>query len=89
MGCINSKSKTVAKKTTVAKDVTIETTNSPLTSQDIEMRIDCSKDIQTINLGSVAISYAWVSQRGYYPDGIIFNYGVYSSWNLILHMLLI
>ena len=49
-----------------------KTRNNPLTEKEIEMRIESPKEAQNVTVGGVTYNYAWVSQRGYYPDGIIF-----------------
>ncbi len=41
---------------------------NPLTEQELQMRIDCPKQSQSLELGGVTFRYAWVSQRGYYPE---------------------
>ena len=73
MGCCNSKSNSNSKRgSKTGGDIVLETTNSPLSPYEIECRVEASKVVQTINLGDIAISYAWLSQRGYYPDGKLF-----------------
>ena len=46
----------------------LQSSNSPLTAEDIEMRSEYSKEIKSVNLRTLALSYGWLSQRGYYPD---------------------
>ena len=42
--------------------------SNPLTEQEILARIDAPKQFQTLEIGGASIRYAWVSQRGYYPE---------------------
>ena len=45
--------------------------NAPLTSEEINERIDSPEYTRTFQVNdTLSISYAWVSQRGYYPDAI-------------------
>jgi hypothetical protein len=70
MGCLNSKAAdSSAKAKAAARADVIEETHSPLNASEIESRIERSALVQNINLGALGISYAWMSQRGYYPDG--------------------
>ena len=41
---------------------------NPLTEQELQQRIDAAKQSQSLELGGVSFRYAWVSQRGYYPE---------------------
>ena len=52
-------------------DITAEISpmKGPLTLDDINARITASKNIETLTIGAYTIEYAFVSQRGYYPDG--------------------
>jgi len=47
-----------------------EEAEGPLTKEEIAERITCSDEIQRFKLGStgVTLRYAYVSQRGFYPD---------------------
>ena len=44
-------------------------TNEPMTNAEIENRIECSESSRTATIGGVKVRYAFLSQRGYYPDG--------------------
>jgi len=43
--------------------------NEPMTNAEIENRIECSESSRTATIGGVKVRYAFLSQRGYYPDG--------------------
>ena len=43
--------------------------NSPLTAIQIRQRIEAPQESKTHCSAGVTMRYAWVSQRGYYPDG--------------------
>ncbi len=53
--------------------------SAPLTVSEIEKRIEAPKDTHVVNHAGINMKYAWVSQRGYYPDGKICMFGLYSS----------
>jgi serine/threonine protein phosphatase PrpC/CRP-like cAMP-binding protein len=42
--------------------------NAPLTSNEIQERIEAPASSQTVKIGSYTIQYAFISQRGFYPD---------------------
>jgi hypothetical protein len=56
MGCTNSSTKNVME-------------NNPLTALQIQQRIEAPSECKQLIIGGVTMRYAWVSQRGYYPDG--------------------
>lgn len=64
MGCSSSKAQNASKP--------VEQTG-PLTETEIEARISAPSETQNINIAGVSMRYAWVSQRGYYPDGKLIN----------------
>jgi hypothetical protein len=39
-----------------------------MTKQQIEKRINSINETCVATFGSVSVRYAWLSQRGYYPD---------------------
>lgn len=43
---------------------------NPLTELEIQSRIESSKQTQTLEIDGVKMRYAFMSQRGYYPEGI-------------------
>lgn len=43
--------------------------DDPLSNDEINKRIDCIKETRTATFGSMTVRYAYLSQRGYYPDG--------------------
>ena len=72
MGC--SGSRPSVKKDDTKASKTKESTggngkNSPLTDSEIMMRIEAPKEVQHMLHAGITIKYAWVSQRGYYPEG--------------------
>jgi hypothetical protein len=43
--------------------------DEPMTNSEIESRIECIERTESLVLGGMKIRYAYLSQRGYYPDG--------------------
>lgn len=43
--------------------------NNPLTEDEILMRMDAPAESMRMVIDGVSIRYAWVCQRGYYPEG--------------------
>lgn len=78
MGCtqstsnINHHQKSSGEKRVVHKP-------NPLTESEILMRIEAPNESKTLSLDGVNFNYAWVSQRGYYPEGnnSIFSFSLY------------
>ena len=60
MGCVNSHPKALPRQ--------ISRNPQPLTDLEIRDRIDAPSQSQTVEIGGVRYKYAWISQRGYYPD---------------------
>lgn len=44
------------------------TKSTPLSDVELQQRIESSGQAQQITIGGVSMSYAFLSQRGYYPD---------------------
>jgi hypothetical protein len=44
----------------------------PLTENEIQSRIEGPSESQVVRIGDVQYKYAWISQRGFYPHGMIF-----------------
>ena len=44
-------------------------TDEPMTNAEIQSRIDSIEKTESIVLGGMKLRYAYLSQRGYYPDG--------------------
>lgn len=62
-------SKPVKRNTSAEEDeVTRNTHVPPLSPQEIKMRIEASPQSSTHDFSNFSITYAFVSQRGYYPD---------------------
>lgn len=72
MGCSNSKDEATAQNTEVVPPrpaVKRRSNNTgPLTLQEIEQRIDSSAESKLLKFEEFSIKYAYVCQRGYYPD---------------------
>ncbi len=69
MGCTNSKGPYVPPPRYGANgDGTYPTKSNPLTEKEIQARIEAPKESHVIELGGVKYRYAYVSQRGYYPE---------------------
>jgi hypothetical protein len=43
--------------------------DEPMTNAEIESRIECSERTEMLILGGMKMRFAYLSQRGYYPDG--------------------
>ena len=43
--------------------------NEPMTNAEVESRIECSESSREATFGGIKVRYAFLSQRGYYPDG--------------------
>ena len=45
---------------------------NPLTQEEVNARIVCSKEAETFKLGKspITLRYAYLSQRGYYPEDL-------------------
>jgi hypothetical protein len=43
---------------------------TPLSPKEIQLRIESCSNAMKAKVGSTNINYAWVSQRGYYPDSL-------------------
>jgi len=41
----------------------------PLSVEEINLRIECPESTEQLTFSNYNLKYAWVSQRGYYPDG--------------------
>ena len=69
MGCHNSKP---SEKQKSAEEIPLvrapRRKSDPLTPEEIEQRIDSSSCVKRIKFKDYSISYAYVCQRGYYPD---------------------
>jgi hypothetical protein len=74
VGCINSKDNIDQNRDTASSSLLVPlpraSTKSPLSDKEIESRIECSAEAQIMKIGQIVYRYAYVSQRGYYPDCI-------------------
>lgn len=43
--------------------------NNPLTESEIQQRIEAPREPIRLSIDGINMRCAWVSQRGYYPDG--------------------
>jgi len=66
MGCQQSTSSGHAPKR--ASGVGRTSVNPPMTKREIHQRIDCIDETRSATFGGVSVRYAYLSQRGYYPD---------------------
>lgn len=77
MGCTTSSAAADRKALESFSPNTVETPNtpvqkpSPLSDQEILARIESCAETQKTTFGDIKTRYAWVSQRGYYPDGVL------------------
>ena len=70
MGCFSSKPKDGIKKGT-GRSLSLSSPTASkkgLTKTEIQMRIVAPLSCRTFVHDGISIKYAWVSQRGYYPD---------------------
>jgi hypothetical protein len=65
MGCSNSSQ---LKKLPNKMPAASRSSGAPLTPQEILSRIDAIKQSTVITIANYQMNYAYVSQRGYYPD---------------------
>lgn len=65
MGCSGSKQSDAA----VGGSMIGGPEDEPMTHAEIESRIESSEKTHNVVLGGMKIRYAYLSQRGYYPDG--------------------
>mmetsp|Transcript_19551 Transcript_19551/g.35486 ORF Transcript_19551/g.35486 Transcript_19551/m.35486 type:complete len:757 (-) Transcript_19551:36-2306(-) len=66
MGCSQSTSSGHAPKSaSVGRRASV---NPPMTKREIHQRIDCIDETRSAKFGGVSVRYAYLSQRGYYPD---------------------
>jgi hypothetical protein len=70
MGCCSSKPEqhVAVKAPAPLRDAT-SNGEEPMTNDEIEKRIECAEESKSITLGGIKIRYAYLSQRGYYPEG--------------------
>ena len=66
MGCKLSSNRDNDPKSTAIRRGS--TRPGPMTKQQIEKRISSIKETCVATFGGVSVRYAWLSQRGYYPD---------------------
>lgn len=53
--------------------------SNPLSKREIEQRIDAAKEFHTMAIDGLNMRYAWVSQRGYYPECTSFCVSVFCA----------
>lgn len=61
--------------------------STPMSKQEIGKRIDAIDQTCTATFGGVTVRYAYLSQRGYYPDGK--SGGTYIFWRAYYVLVLI
>lgn len=73
MGCLSTKPTATTSRNGSTYSVPYPSSQSfkrGLSKDEIQMRIVATKSCQTFIHSGIAIKYAWVSQRGYYPDAL-------------------
>lgn len=68
MGCNHSKGKDQT-DVLVPRPAQKRKSDGPLTAKEIEKRIDASSETKLLKFEEFSMRYAYVCQRGYYPDG--------------------
>lgn len=66
MGCCESKPSDVVGGGSIAMT---GPNDEPMSNAEIESRIESIEKTETAVFGGMKIRYAYLSQRGYYPDG--------------------
>ena len=66
MGCTGSSPKALESR---SQSTTIDNKNNPLSTKEILLRIEASPETSSLVIAQTAMRYAYVSQRGYYPEG--------------------
>lgn len=66
MGCCESKSNDVIGGASLAAG---GHNHEPMSNAEIESRIESIETTESLILGGIKLRYAYLSQRGYYPDG--------------------
>lgn len=88
MGCTSSSARgddvMAGRSPLPSKNLSTSTRSNPLTATEIQSRIEAPKESQFLEIAGVKIKYAWTSQRGYYPEGLLLNV---SLPFLLLHLL--
>lgn len=69
MGCTQSTSHTREPVESMSSPKSSRRSMNPLTDLEIQSRIEASKSVQTLEIDGVKMRYAFMSQRGYYPEG--------------------
>lgn len=73
MGCLSTKPSAATSRNGSAFSIPYSSSHASkrgLSKDEIQMRIVAPKSCQTFIHSGIAIKYAWVSQRGYYPDSL-------------------
>eukprot|EP01033_Poteriospumella_lacustris_P013111 gene13111-9389_t len=70
MGCTQSTSHTREPVESVSSPKSSRRSMNPLTELEIQSRIEASKSVQTLEIDGVKMRYAFMSQRGYYPEAL-------------------
>ena len=65
MGCCESKPSDVG----VGSHAALNPVEEPMSNAEIESRIESIETTESLVLGGIKLRYAYLSQRGYYPDG--------------------
>ena len=70
MGCINSTEERPRETSMTAQTAGRKKFKSPLSDRELQSRIECPDSTLSMSIESTNIRYAYVSQRGYYPDAL-------------------
>lgn len=68
MGCLQSKPSSTPSKSVPSPGKAQQTVKKVLSKDEVRMRIVAPEQSQTFTQSGISIRYAWVTQRGYYPD---------------------
>jgi len=71
MGCNNSTSAPTVVET--YEEIPSPKSNGPLSSKELQQRIETCDDAMVMNFNAFSIRFAFLSQRGYYPDCKIYE----------------
>ena len=66
MGCCESKPHDVIGGPSLAN---LNPNDAPMSNAEIESRIESIEKTESLTLGGIKLRFAYLSQRGYYPDG--------------------
>lgn len=68
--CVQAESNQFEERSEKDSETFSQYSNGPLTLEDINARITAPVASKTVRMKDFELQFAFVSQRGYYPDGI-------------------